>query len=291
MNSPPPALLPTPEEPEAASGALAVLLLAVVQGLAEFLPISSSGHLVLGRSLLGLQEAGLTLDVALHVGTLAAVTYAYRSDVRKLFTDVLAGRLGLAIWLFVATVPVGVVGLLFKDRIEVAASTVAAAGGGLLLTSVLLLLGERARSRNHAAATSGSPEPPEVEEDSEALPGLRFAVLIGLAQCLALWPGVSRSGTTIAAGLMLGLGSSSAARLSFLMSLPAVAGAAVVSLPDAIQEGVAGVGIYWVLAAVVLSALVGILALRLLLLVLHRGAFRWFALYTLVLGVLALSIS
>ena len=80
MNSPPPALLPTPEEPEAASGALAVLLLAVVQGLAEFLPISSSGHLVLGRSLLGLQEAGLTLDVALHVGTLAAVTYAYRSD-------------------------------------------------------------------------------------------------------------------------------------------------------------------------------------------------------------------
>lgn len=288
MDSPLPSLLPTPEEPEAASGALAVLLLAVVQGLAEFLPISSSGHLVLGRSLLGLEEAGLTLDVALHVGTLAAVTYAYRSDVRKLLSDVLAGRFGLAIWLLVATVPVGVVGILFKDRIELAASTVAAAGGGLLLTSVLLLLGERARNRNDA---EGVPESSEVEEGSEDLPGLRFAILIGLAQCLALWPGVSRSGTTIAAGLMLGLGSSSAARLSFLMSLPAVAGAAVVSLPEAIQEGVAGVGFSWVLAAVVLSALVGILALRLLLLVLHRGAFRWFALYTLVLGALALSVS
>lgn len=269
------------------SGAAAVLVLAVLQGLAEFLPISSSGHLVLGRSVLGLREAGLALDVALHVGTLAAVVAAYRLDVRRLIGDVLTGRWHLFLWLVLATIPAGAAGMLFKDRIEAAAQTTHAAGAGLLVTAVLLTIGEWARGRNERRVAA-TPEPQAAVEARIAHPPYRLAVLIGLAQVLALWPGISRSGTTIAAGLLLGLPGVEAARLSFLMSLPAVSGAAVVELPHALEEGFTSVSPGWVAAAVVVAGLVGWAALRLLLLVLKRGAFRWFAAYCAVLGVATL---
>jgi len=271
------------ESTAASSGGLDVLVLAVLQGLAEFLPISSSGHLVLGRELLGVREAGLALDVALHVGTLAAVTWAYRDDLRRLLGDVLAGRWHLALWLVVATIPVGIVGVLAKERIEAAAQAPRAAGVGLCITSFLLVVGEWARARNERRQGQ---EPPD--EPADPAPPFALAAGIGLAQVLAIWPGISRSGTTIAAGMLFGLRGRAAARLSFLMSLPAVAGAAVVELPHALEEGFATVAPAWVLAGVAVSAAVGIASLRVLLVVLRRGAFRWFAAYCALLGVATL---
>ena len=271
-------------EPQA-TGLVAVLLLAVIQGLAEFLPISSSGHLVLGRAALGVKSAGLSLDVALHLGTLAAVVYAYRRDVRELLAEVLRGDFRMATWLVVATIPIGAVGIGVKDMIAEAAESPRFAAGGLLLTAVFLLLGESRRPR------------PSPEQDSQSADGpywgeVRWidAVLLGLAQTIAILPGVSRSGTTISAAFLRGIPAVQAARLSFLMSIPAVSGAAIVELPHVLRDGIGDISHWNILAAVLTAALVGWAALRTLVLVLSKGAFRYFAGYCALLGALALAL-
>ena len=265
------------------AGLLTVVLLACVQGLAEFLPISSSGHLVLARIALGLREAGIALDVALHVGTLLATVWAYRAQVAELVCDVLAGRFGFFLWIVLATIPVGLVGAGLSDLLERAFQSERVAGAGLLFTSVMLLVGERARRANERRVAQAGPDvdPPT---DPEREPRWYDALAIGGAQVLALVPGVSRSGTTIAAGMLRGFSGRQAARLSFMISIPAVLGAAVLEIPDALDDGFAGVGLGVVLVAVAVAAVVGWLALRGLLVTLARGAFRWFALYCAVVG-------
>ena len=259
-------------------------LLAVVQGLTEFLPISSSGHLVLVQSLLGMEEAPLAIDVALHVGTLLAVVVVYRGALADLARDVLAGRLRELGLLFLGSLPVGIVGFTLKDAIERGFHSARLAGVGLLVTALALGLGEAGRRRRLATGR----EPREL--------GPREALLIGAVQALALVPGISRSGTTIAAGLLLGLAPERAARFSFLLSIPAIAAAAGLALPQlhagngtaGAADGPGGNGGWLLLWAVLLSGLVGWAALRGLLAFLDRGAFRWFMLYCLALGVLAL---
>ena len=264
-------------DPESSSLA-AVLLLAVLQGVAEFLPISSSGHLVLGRSLLGMKDVGLTFDVALHVGTLVAVLVAYRADVWSLLRGLLRGEWRLPIWLVVASVPAALLGIGAGDFFEQASSSTRVAGIGLLVTSCLLALGERS-SRKHKVSS---------EEDSQEVPPLWMALVIGVAQAAALVPGVSRSGSTIAAGLMLGLAGTRAARLSFLMSLIAVGGAAVLKLPDAIEVGFGSVSVPLMGAGVLVAALTGLASLRLLLMFLRRRSLMPFVIYTALLGILTL---
>ncbi len=269
---------------EPASGLLAVLLLAVIQGLAEFLPISSSGHLVLGRAAMGVKEAGLALDVSLHVGTLAAVVYAYRKDVARLFGEVCRADFRMCAWLIVATIPIGVIGVGVKHLIEEAAQSPRFAAGGLLLTATFLLLGEWKRPR--AEEDAG-----QVDLEGSAYwghPRWIDAPLLGLAQSIAILPGVSRSGTTISAAFLRGIPAVQAARLSFLMSIPAVSGAAIVELPHVLEEGIAGLPAWMILAAIATAALVGWAALRTLVLVLSKGAFRYFAAYCALLGGLAL---
>ena len=273
---------------EGPSGPLSVLLLAVVQGLAEFLPISSSGHLTLGRIALGLREAGLALDVALHVGTLVAVIIAFRRDVALLFQDLFAGRLRMWAWLILATIPAGLAGTLMGDVFERASLSAKSAAIGLYATTIALLIGERARRRFEA-----SDAPPEAADpdDPWGKPSFGLAIYLGCAQACAIWPGISRSGSTIAAGFVRGIRAQQAARLSFLMSLPAVSGAAIKTLPDALDEGFGGVSPAWVAAGAVVAALVGWAALKTLLLVLRKGSFPWFAGYTAILGTVALVLS
>ena len=256
-----------------------VFFLAIIQGLTEFLPVSSSGHLALGKAVMGLEEGGMALDVALHVGTLGAIVWAFRADVLALLRAPFEGRLDSWIWIVTATLPVGVIGVVFKDDIEAAAGTAVAAGCGLLVTAAALLVGERSRRRHDAPASPADGPPPFRMVD---------AVVMGLAQAAAIWPGVSRSGSTISAGLVRGLSAEDAARLSFLMSLPAISGAAVVSLPDAIEQGFGDLHIGVVLGAAVLAGLVGWSALRTLLLVLRKGSFPYFAAYCALLGTVAL---
>jgi undecaprenyl-diphosphatase len=264
-----------------AATAGAVLILAVLQGVAEFLPISSSGHLVIGREVLGLRDAGLALDVALHLGTLGAVWWAYRRDVGAIIGDLFAGRLHMVLWLVLATLPVGLAGVLGKPVFKDAAQSSTVAGCGFLITALFLILGDRARRRQGAPATEG---------EEQVRPAFSLAVILGLAQMLAICPGISRSGTTIAVGLLLGLPVLQAARLSFLMSLPAVAGAAVYELPGAISDGIGQLSNGLVLGAMVIAGLVGWVSLRVLLVVTARGAFPWFAGYCVLAAGLTLTL-
>lgn len=269
------------------SGPLSVLLLAVVQGLAEFLPISSSGHLTLARLALGMEEAGLALDVALHVGTLAAVVAALHADVARLFRELWAGRLRMWAWLSVATIPAGLAGTLLGDMFEQASHSSRAAAYGLFATSAVLLLGERSRRGfERAGATSDG----EHDPDGWGRPSFGLALYLGCAQACAIWPGLSRAGSTISAGLVRGLSAAQAARLSFLMSLPAVSGAAFMVLPDALEHGFGEVSPGWVVIGAVVAGCVGFLALKTLLLVLRKGSLPWFAAYTAAVGVAALAL-
>lgn len=258
----------TLEPGESAAGWGELAILAVVQGVAEFLPISSSGHLVLAQELLDVKEASIALEVALHVGTLAAVVLVYWKDLVAIVKDVLGGRFGEVAWLVLGSIPAGLVGVFAKDWIEIAFEDVRWVAGGLFLTAALLLVGERWRRRN-------------VASERDEAPTVGTVLLVGLFQAVAICPGVSRAGSTIAAGLLCGWSAARAARFSFLLSIVAIGGAAVLNLPDALaEEGQAarlGFG-----AAV--AAVVGVLALRWLLRLLERGAFGRFAGYCAVVG-------
>lgn len=265
-------------DPELAS----VALLAVVQGLTEFLPVSSSGHLVLAQAGLGWSEPALALDVALHLGTLFAVLVVYRADLLGVVRDTLSGRPRELLQLVVGSLPAAAVGIGLGDRIEAAFHGPRTAGLGLLVTALVLTVGELVRRRRGSAAAAPAPR-----AGGPAPIPWTWVLLIGAAQALAIWPGVSRSGSTIAVGLVGGLGAHAAARFSFLLSVPAILGASLLLLPEALAgehgpaAGTLGVGI-------LLAAAVGWGALRFLLSFLGRGAFAWFALYCAVLGVAAL---
>lgn len=269
----------------------ALALLATIQGLTEFLPISSSGHLVLAQSALGFSEPGLTIDIVVHLGTLAAVLVVYRRDVLVLVRGLFEGAWREPLLVVVATLPTVYVGLVHGDRVEELFSSPRFAAKALFGTAVILLLGEWARRRQlgreappgEALATAQEPGGLQAFRAGVHLPSLWGALAIGVAQSLAILPGISRSGSTIAAGLLVGLAPRSAARFSFLMAIPAILGAAVLKLPDAleVESSVSALDLAW---AALIAAIVGWLALRVLLAFLGRGAFAWFALYCALLG-------
>ncbi len=250
-----------------------VLFLAVVQGLTEFLPVSSSGHLVLAGSWIGTTSPGLFLPILLHLGTLAAVLIVYRADVRGLIADLFAKRFGEIGLLIVATIPTVFVGLLLHSAIDEAFGDARAAACGLLFTAAVLWFSDSLRKRNLVSKQSGRTELT-----------LRDAIVMGCAQAIAIMPGVSRSGSTIGAGMMLGIRPDRAARFSFLMSIPAILGATILEAKGLFGSSTSGASLGIPIAGMVVSALVGLIALRLLLAFLARGAFRWFAVYCALLG-------
>ncbi len=252
-------------------GGVESVLLGLLQGLTEFLPVSSSGHLVLAQSLLpGFRQPGVLFDVLLHVGTLLAVLAYFRGEVGELLASLLPGgdpsHRRLALLLVAATVPTGLIGVLFKDPLEALFHAPRAAAAMLLVTGALLWVSEvLARPRF-------------------GLEGLGYgrALAVGVVQGLAIVPGISRSGSTIAAGTLLGVRGEDAARFSFLLSVPAVLGAVVLQVPElgAVEPGAPAVYAAGVLAAF----LSGLWAIRFLLAVIRRGRFRWFAVYCWCLG-------
>lgn len=244
------------------------LVLGLLQGLTEFLPISSSGHLVLAQEVLGVHEQGAALEISVHLGTLLSVIVYYRRDLVLILQDVFRGgptaRLG---WMVVAgTIPAVVVGLLWKKDIEAAFESPRAAAVGLLATGVLMLLTALARRR-----------PGE--------PGFGYALIVGCAQAVAILPGVSRSGSTIGTGLFLGDDPVRAARFSFLLSIPAICGAAVLMLAgDELRNG-PGTGMLVFAAAVAFVS--GLAAIAFLIRLLGQGRLYWFGPYCLVVGAAA----
>jgi undecaprenyl-diphosphatase len=248
------------------------ILLGFVQGVTEFLPVSSSGHLVIMEALLAVDAPGIVFEVALHVATLISILVAYRTRVADLVRGVLRRdpvALRYCGLLIVASIPAGLVGVLLNEPLQVLFDTPASAGVGLLVTGTLLWTSRAALPR----ATG-------------VVPGWKVALLIGASQALAIAPGVSRSGTTIVSALWLGVEAREAAAFSFMMAIPAIAGAAVLELPNLAGSGMP-TGL--LLAGSVVACLTGILAIRTLVILLERRAFHAFAPYCLAAGSLFLA--
>lgn len=260
-----------------------IIVLALLQGFTEFLPVSSSAHLILAPILLGWQDQGLAFDLALHLGSLIAVVLYFRREltqiVRSLLRSVVGrgtdahARLGWAVGL--ATIPVGLAGLAFKPVVETVLRTPEV--GALMMAFGLIFFGLvlwLADARFRGART--------VEQI-----GWKDVVLIGLAQALALIPGTSRSGITMTAGLMLGFCRESASRFSFLLSIPVVLLAVMLKSLDLLEPG-AQVDWNALLLGTALSALAAYTCIHYFLTFIHRIGMLPFVIYRLLLGGLLL---
>ncbi len=250
---------------------LAAVLLGLVQGLTEFLPVSSSGHLALAQSLLpGFAQPGLVFDLALHGGTMLSVLVL---EWPRLLESVRGGTLGrLVLLLTVGTAATAAVAFPLRGWAEAAFAKPFWVGWGFLLTALLLLLSRRCQPHG------------------EELPRVWQALLIGLAQGVAVFPGLSRSGTTIAVALVVGMGRRWAADFSFLLSLPAIGGALLVELWSQRQALVAQVPLFWLQAGVgaLVAAAAGFAALLLVRRLVREGKLAVFVPYLVGLGLLVL---
>lgn len=253
------------------------LALGILQGLTEILPISSSAHLILVPWLFGWPESGLTFDVALHLGTLVALVLYFRHDVAELVANAASGLtrgLGeqstrLPYYIAAATVPAAIVGKAFEAPIEEFFRSSITLIAVLMIAFGLVLA---------FADTTGSKRWRMDRMD------LKAAMIIGVAQCLALIPGVSRSGVTIVAALFLGFNRETAARFSFLLSLPVVAGAATLKLGHLVTHGIPAGELTPLLIGIASSAIVGYFSIALLLRLVQRRSLYPFVWYRLIVG-------
>jgi undecaprenyl-diphosphatase len=230
--------------------AIDAAILGFLQGATEFLPVSSSGHLVMGQEVLNIVVDGIAFEVLLHVATLLSVLIVYRERLLDLVRGVVIGRDAKA-WRYVgllilATLPAAVVGLAFEDTVDVLFASPFVVGCGLLFTGTVLFSTRWVLKRDLSSELD-----------------VRSALLIGLAQCIAIVPGVSRSGSTVVTALWLGISPLEAAAFSFLMSIPTIAGAAVLKLPE-LSGGLEGVSGGALAIGFLVAGVTGVLAIRLL---------------------------
>lgn len=261
---------------------LHAIVLALVQGLTEFLPISSSAHLILVPRVLGWPDQGLAFDVVVHLGTLMAVCAYFRADLWKVAAawgaraagrpaDAVQARLG---WFVVAaTVPVGLVGLAVKDWVETVARDPGLIGATSIVFGLALWAADRWGRRRREVSGIGWGD----------------ALAVGLAQAVALVPGVSRSGITITAGLALGLNRAAAARFSFLLAVPVIALSGAVEVLDLWRAGTGGVGFGPIALGFAVSAVSAYLCIRYFLAFLQRHGMGPFVAYRVALGVVILA--
>ncbi len=256
-----------------------IVLLALLQGLTEFLPISSSAHLILFPALSGWEDQGLAFDVAVHVGTLSAVVWYFRRELVVMLRDWFAsirqrrrvGDSNLAWAVGFGTIPVGLAGLLFKDVIETSLRSPLVIATTTIVFGLLLWWADAQAKRVRDEHTIG----------------WRDVVIIGVAQAVALIPGTSRSGITMTAGLMVGLSRAAAARFSFLLSIPVILLAGGLNTLELI-ESPAPVDWNSLLLGVALSAISAYLCITLFLKALERIGMFPFVIYRLALGVVLL---
>ncbi len=248
------------------------LLLGLVQGLSEFLPISSSGHLVVAEGLLGYRSPGVAFEVLLHVATLVSVVIVYRGRIVNVLSGMARGdrsSWSFAGLLALGSVPAAIVGFVFHDFFERYFHSYRLVGVSFLVTALVLWSTRWVRAR----ATRESVRPLD-------------ALVIGLAQAVAILPGISRSGSTISAALWGRVGPYAAAEFSFLLSVIAIAGSGVLELAGAGADlGTIGPGHVWAFLGALVS---GILAIRFLVALLRRGVFHRFAPYCLAAGAFTL---
>ena len=250
-------------------------VLGVVQGLTEFLPVSSSGHLSLLQRLLGfdLEGGAMTfINIMMHIGTLIAVVVVFWKDILALFKKPFKTLL----MLIVATIPAGVIGLLFSDEID---AIFAGSSGLLYLALCFAVTGLMLMACEHIAKRQKAPKPL----------GWKSTVPMGLMQAVALFPGISRSGSTIVAGTVAGAKRDEVARFSFLMSIPVILGSFLVEIASGVKDVATGTPSYFseigapdivgMLFGVVLSAVFGFLAIKWMLVIIRKANYMWFSVY------------
>lgn len=272
---------------------LKAIIMGLIQGLTEFLPISSSGHLAIFGNWIDLQGGGLLFEVLLHVGTLVAVFAAFYKEIGELIKEgfSLLGRCGLAItgkikwkevlnnekkyfvcYVLLSMIPTVILGLLLKKIIEKAYMGTLFSGIGLLITGFILIYTAKVK----AGAKN--------EKDMTALD----ALLIGLAQGIATLPGISRSGSTIVTGRVRGLTSELAVKFSFIMSIPAILGAMILQILDGAGENLSNTTLFYYFIGAAVAGISGFLCIKWLLNIIRKGKLYYFAYYCFGMGALAI---
>lgn len=278
------------------------IIMGIVQGVAEFLPISSSGHLAIMKHILHINaDTGLLFDVMLHLGTLVAIFIAFWKDIKELIVEgfkivgdffVNVGCLinnilsknkkkykkmvstpyrKFVMLIIVSTIPTVIIGFLFKDTFEIAGATLLVPGLCLILTGLLLTIADRTKKGNKTESTAS----------------YKNAGFIGLAQGIAILPGLSRSGTTITACLVSGFDRSFAVKYSFIMSIPAVLGAVVLEMKDFSMDTVGQSDLINYLIGTIVAGVVGYICIKTMLVIVKGKKFKYFAYYCFVIGIIA----
>lgn len=249
---------------------LEAIVLGIIQGLTEFIPVSSSGHLILAQEAFGAEESTLAFDVALHVGTLIALILYFRKDIWNLAKNVFKSNSEgkLARLIIYSTIPAALAGFIFGGFIDDNARTPLVVACALAVVGILMLISER-----YASSSVSKNDTPSTKQ----------GLTVGFAQALALIPGVSRSGVTMTTGFFVGLGREQAAKFSFLLSIPIISGSAIgILVLDNAQITVDGVLIAGVLAAF----LSGLFAIKFMLGIIGKVGLKPFAYYRLALALL-----
>ena len=281
---------------------LKAIIMGIIQGLAEFLPISSSGHLAIFKHILNINtDTGLLFDVLLHFGTLVALFIAFWKDIKELIIEgfsiigVYFGNIGhwfsnifqtekttynevittpyrrFVMLIIVSTIPTGIIGILLKDVIEFSSTTLLIPGLFLILTGILLTIADKVR-------TGKKDEKDATYKDSG---------IIGIAQGIATMPGLSRSGTTITACLLCGFDKTFAVKYSFIMSIPAILGAIVLELKDFSISSVGETEMIYYLIGTVISGVIGYICIKTMLVIVRGKKFKYFAYYCFIIGFIA----
>lgn len=279
------------------------VILGIVQGLAEFLPISSSGHLAIIKEIMNvdLESGGMFFDIMLHLGTLVAIFIAFWGDIKRMILEgfhiigdvfynivtwigCLVGREGkyhrivrssyrkFVMMVIVSTIPTGIIGILIKDTVEMASSFIIVPGICLLITAIFLTIAD--------LVDPGDKRPREAKYSD--------AGLIGIAQGMATMPGLSRSGTTITACLLCGFEKRFAVKYSFIMSIPAVMGAVVLELKDVGKMSLQQADLLPCAVATLIAAIVGYLSIRIMMRLVQNKSYRGFVIYCALAGILAI---
>lgn len=238
------------------------VLLGILQGLTEFLPVSSSGHLVLAQAILGVKQPGVSFEVLAHLGTLLAVLIYFRLPIALLIRSIFDGNMkkerAVIGYLIIGTIPAGLAGLLFRDFFEQAFSSPVMTSLMLFVTGLILLSTRFYRKGGKSI-------------------GVLSAIIMGIGQAAAILPGISRSGTTIAVGMASGVESSRVAEFSFLLAIPVILGAVVLKRNELLDINSSLIGQY--LAGMVFSFLLGLVAVHVVMTVVKRGKLDYFAYY------------
>lgn len=260
---------------------LKAVILGIVQGLTEFLPVSSSGHLVIFQNFINM-KTDLFFDVMLHVGTLISVFIVYWEDISRMFIEFLAmirdaikGKFSLknpyrrfTFMVIIACIPTGLMGVFLNDYFEQLFGGFTFVGFALIITGAVLVIGEKLGNGHKSMGNINIVD----------------ALVIGIFQGIAITPGISRSGSTIVGGLFRGFNRELATKFSFIVSIPTVLGAALLEGKDALEVGILSVNLVAMLSGIIASAVAGVFAIKVMIRILNRGKLHYFSYYCWAMG-------